>query len=104
MGYVAYFLYNHEAIAQTLCINKSRSELHCNGKCYLAKKIKQAQSRTQQRATLWPSTREVTLWYADYLIFQFAYTPDMLRTKMQFFYGLKPAFSPLAGIFRHPKW
>jgi hypothetical protein len=31
--------WNKEYIVQTLCINKQKPQLHCNGKCQLAKKI-----------------------------------------------------------------
>ncbi|EJL76203.1 hypothetical protein [Chryseobacterium populi] len=35
MEYVA----DYDYIANVLCINKSRPELHCNGKCYLGKEL-----------------------------------------------------------------
>ncbi|MEY8758608.1 hypothetical protein [Chryseobacterium tongliaoense] len=30
---------DYDYIANVLCINKSRPELHCNGKCYLSKEL-----------------------------------------------------------------
>ncbi len=30
---------NYDYISEVLCINKSKPELHCNGKCYLKKEI-----------------------------------------------------------------
>jgi len=30
---------NYDYIANVLCINKSKPELHCNGKCYLSKEL-----------------------------------------------------------------
>ncbi|GEN74991.1 hypothetical protein CHA01nite_07310 [Chryseobacterium hagamense] len=30
---------NYDYIVETLCINKSRPELHCNGTCYLTREI-----------------------------------------------------------------
>ncbi|MCJ8210967.1 hypothetical protein MUY27_14710 [Mucilaginibacter sp. RS28] len=39
---VAGFNYNQKYIAAKFCINKNRPWLHCNGKCYLMKKLKQA--------------------------------------------------------------
>ena len=32
---------NQKEITATFCINKNKPKLHCNGKCYLAKKINQ---------------------------------------------------------------
>lgn len=36
---------NQQYIASTLCVNKSRPWLHCNGRCYLMKKIQQAEQK-----------------------------------------------------------
>lgn len=30
---------NYDYIVKVLCINKSRPEIHCNGKCYLSKEL-----------------------------------------------------------------
>jgi hypothetical protein len=30
---------NYDYISKVLCVNKSKPELHCNGKCYLSKEI-----------------------------------------------------------------
>lgn len=39
VGVLAYWLANRAYIAATLCENKDKPQLHCNGKCYLKKKI-----------------------------------------------------------------
>jgi hypothetical protein len=36
------FYLNQKEIAENECENKNRPEMHCNGKCYLAKKLKKA--------------------------------------------------------------
>jgi hypothetical protein len=35
------FELNQRYIAKELCINQDKPEMHCNGKCYLMKKLKQ---------------------------------------------------------------
>src|SRR6201996_7324458 len=45
-----YFIYagfelNQKYIAENLCVNRNKPWLHCNGKCYFAKKLKQAQEK-----------------------------------------------------------
>lgn len=37
-------------IAKTLCVNKNKPILLCNGKCYLAKKLAQAEKQEQRQA------------------------------------------------------
>jgi hypothetical protein len=43
------FEMNREYIAAKLCVNKDKPQMHCNGKCYLAKKIKQAEEKEKSQ-------------------------------------------------------
>jgi len=43
------FEMNRSYIVAALCINRDRPQLHCNGKCYLMKKLKQAQEKEQKQ-------------------------------------------------------
>jgi len=40
---------NQRYIAKELCENRDKPQLHCNGKCYLMKKLKQAQEKEQKQ-------------------------------------------------------
>jgi len=39
------FELNQKYIAENLCVNKDKPWLHCNGKCYFMRKIKQAEEK-----------------------------------------------------------
>ncbi|HVV54724.1 MAG TPA: hypothetical protein VHC47_05350 [Mucilaginibacter sp.] len=39
------FEMNRKYIAEYLCINRNKPWMHCNGKCYLMKKLKQAEQK-----------------------------------------------------------
>ena len=43
------FEVNQKYIAENLCINKSRPWLHCDGKCYFMRKIKQAEENEKKQ-------------------------------------------------------
>jgi hypothetical protein len=44
---------NKEIIAKTYCVNKAKPNLHCNGKCHLAKQLKkQDKSQNQSNSTI----------------------------------------------------
>jgi len=43
------FELNQKYIVTEFCVNKNRPELHCNGQCYLMKKLKQAQDKEQKQ-------------------------------------------------------
>jgi len=49
--YMAYagFTMNRKLIAEKFCINKSRPWLHCDGKCYFMKKIRQAEENEKKQ-------------------------------------------------------
>lgn len=54
-GFSRYFVYagyevNQQYIASTFCVNKDKPEMHCNGKCYLANKLKQAEEKEKRQA------------------------------------------------------
>lgn len=40
------FMVNYDYIAKELCENKTKPELHCNGKCYLKKELAKASENT----------------------------------------------------------
>lgn len=55
---MVYFYANHKSIVATLCENKSKPALKCDGKCYLKKQISQAEkgnSKSHQKveAKVW---------------------------------------------------
>ncbi|WP_207428741.1 hypothetical protein [Pedobacter sp. SYSU D00535] len=39
------FAINKDYIANTLCVNKAKPKINCKGKCYLSKKLKQAEEK-----------------------------------------------------------
>ncbi len=39
------FALNRAALAARFCVNKARPQLHCDGKCYFAKRLKQQEER-----------------------------------------------------------
>ncbi|WP_426293255.1 hypothetical protein ACN9ML_28960 [Dyadobacter endophyticus] len=48
-GTIAYYKLNKEYITRVLCQNRDKPQLHCNGKCYLAKKLKEQQQKQDQQ-------------------------------------------------------
>ena len=47
--YYAGYALNKNYIAKVLCENKAKPKLHCNGKCFLAKQLKQAEKNEQKQ-------------------------------------------------------
>lgn len=55
----AWYKANTDYIAKTLCENKAKPKMHCNGKCYLAKQLKKADGETKQTPALPQALKEV---------------------------------------------
>lgn len=49
-GTIAYYHVNKDYVASVLCENRAKPELHCDGHCYLAKRL-HAQQEQQDKAT-----------------------------------------------------
>lgn len=59
-AYLAY-RYNQGAIESSLCINKSKPVLKCNGKCYLKKKIREQKENSTPVSFVYNSDAPFTL-------------------------------------------
>ncbi|GAB3705539.1 hypothetical protein GCM10027592_38120 [Spirosoma flavus] len=50
-GTIAYYHANRDYIARVLCQNRNRPDLHCDGQCYLAKRLKAQQDKQDKETT-----------------------------------------------------
>jgi hypothetical protein len=50
-GVAGYYFANKDYIARVLCINRENTAMHCDGKCYLKKKMQEAGDETPQSAS-----------------------------------------------------
>ncbi|GLU54412.1 hypothetical protein Dfri01_38730 [Dyadobacter frigoris] len=44
------FEIRRDYIVKNLCVNRNRPQLHCDGKCYLAKKLAETEKQQQRQA------------------------------------------------------
>ena len=63
LGTIAYFNLNRDYIARVLCENRDRPELHCNGQCYLAKRLKAQQDKQNKETTERVQNLPVLQWF-----------------------------------------
>ena len=61
--YLPYLEYavNYEYIKEVLCINKDKPQLKCNGKCHLAKELKEANDPDQKKKEHPPTFTELEI-------------------------------------------
>jgi len=60
-GLIAYYEINKSYITQMFCINKSRPELQCEGKCFLMQKLKEKEQSEEQIPAHVVGTKEIQL-------------------------------------------
>jgi hypothetical protein len=51
LGIILAFKINQDYITAAFCVNKDKPEMHCNGKCVLAKKLKNAEQNEEKQRT-----------------------------------------------------
>lgn len=95
---------NQKYIAKYLCVNKNRPSLHCNGKCYFMKKLKQAdENEKKQEAKDNLNKIEVSLFQEP---FQLAFIkPTIIAAEKGSFpaYYYRYSSRYIETIFRPPK-
>jgi hypothetical protein len=63
LGTIAYFNLNRDYIARVLCENRDKPQLHCNGQCYLAKRLKAQQDKQNKETTERVQKLPVLQWF-----------------------------------------
>lgn len=65
MGIMTYYQLNKEYIAEVLCINREKPELHCNGSCFLKEKL---QENAPASAEEFPATQQQRIEIPSFLV------------------------------------
>lgn len=103
-GTIAYYHVNKEYIARVLCENRDKPQLHCDGKCYLAKKLKAQQDKQDKETTeRVQNTPVLQLFYQATLSFQFRSASALLCRAGLSAYRFPSYQSPSMGLFRPPR-
>ncbi|MVM30813.1 hypothetical protein GO755_12295 [Spirosoma sp. HMF4905] len=103
-GTIAYYHVNKDYIARVLCENRDKPQLHCDGKCYLAKKLKAQQDRhDKETAARLQHMPIITLFCSE--ISSFLMVPQSIRLFVHQLptYLLSDYRVPLAAVFQPPQ-
>ncbi|MFB9865524.1 hypothetical protein [Rufibacter immobilis] len=95
---------NKDFITKFLCINRQKSQLQCNGKCYLKKKLKKADQTENS-----PASKEQKQKQQDLTLY---YQPFAASISLSLPLEARPLASPLEGtpagaqiaVFQPPKF
>ena len=103
-GTIAYYQVNRDYIARVLCENRDKPDLHCEGKCYLAKKLK-AQQDKQDKETMErvQNSPLLSLFCNDRFSFNFLSTAPAELATLLTNYLLKSYAATLAVLAQPPR-
>lgn len=103
-SFVVYYQVNKSYIAKELCVNKNRPELHCDGKCFLAKKLKAAEEKEQKEATEQLEKMPEIVLFCHNIVFDWQGIWLGEKPVIQCFSYLEPYFvGSLSRIFHPPR-
>ncbi|CAN5487707.1 hypothetical protein BH09BAC4_BH09BAC4_24670 [soil metagenome] len=103
-GTIAYYHVNKDYIARVLCQNRDKPMLHCDGQCYLAKRLKAQQDKQDKETTQRVQNSPVVqLFCQANLLFQFRQTWPILDSVAFSAYRFPSYTAPVAGLFHPPQ-
>ncbi|WP_338870210.1 hypothetical protein WBJ53_22155 [Spirosoma sp. SC4-14] len=103
-GTIAYYHANKAYIARVLCVNRDKPELHCDGKCFLAKKLKEQQDKQDKETTERVQNLPVLqLFCQANPLFQFTPASALQLSCSLPAYRFPSYLAPLTGFFRPPR-
>jgi hypothetical protein len=98
------FEMNKTYIISSLCENKARPELMCNGKCFLNKKLKEADDNEKKQSQK-SEQKNIDLFSTgplDRLNMEICFFPELISTS-RFYYNFTYFFNNVYSIFRPPQ-
>lgn len=96
------FKINQQYIAATLCENRNKPDLHCNGQCYLRKQLRQTEERQQHQSTKGMITKVEVVFDINAAIVP-AYVPAASAGKIYPVYHTTFTSRHIHAIFRPPQ-
>jgi len=102
-GTIAYYQINKAYITRVLCQNRDKPQLHCDGHCYLAKKLKaQEEKKDQQTSEQVQNLPTLNLFASPLTSFAFLPEPFAQNQKLNFPYQFAAYQAPLTIIAPPP--
>lgn len=95
--------FNKEYIIKNYCVNKNRLQLHCDGKCYLAKKLKAAEQNEENQSKIQVFNLLIEVFHETSLNLIPLRLTTQLKTTPNFSYGNIYQYDFLFSMFKPPR-
>lgn len=101
LTYADYYV-NKEYIADTLCVNKDKPDMHCEGNCFLEKQLEKENSQQSPVNTSHKNINEIQLFSGEVPDFSFLYSAIVCKSERINFYLFPVTDKHITSIFRPP--
>jgi hypothetical protein len=101
MVYVSFKL-NQDFISKTLCINRAKPKLHCNGKCQLMKKLKQVEKEEQKQLPQGLKEKLEVIYIQEITSFKFSTDFSASEEKLKYNHSNSQVYSKYHLDIFHP--
>ncbi len=99
---LAHYALNKEAITKTLCVNKNKPKMHCNGKCHLKKQLSKEDKKEQSPANPFKEVKDFQLYSANNSGIEITNTLINHTEKSIFQYSFHFSSQHLQAVFHPP--
>ena len=99
---MGYYQLNKEYIARVLCENRDKPQLHCDGKCYLAKRLKAQQDKQDKETSERIQQLPILQLFCDIPLHFTFEQPFLAAAHQSFAYLMATYTAPLHGLLRPP--
>ncbi|UFH56641.1 hypothetical protein [Spirosoma sp. KNUC1025] len=103
-GTIACYQVNKDYIARVLCENRDKPQLHCDGQCYLAKKLKAQQDKQDKETSERVQNTPIVQLYCELgQLFEFSPHWTQLTGSALPAYQLPSYLTPSSGLLQPPQ-
>lgn len=104
IGVLIDFKINQDYIAKVLCINRDNPKLKCNGKCFLAAKLKKLEEQEKKQTPITKKENQERILYCSTIPTYFLHLSEVYLHKQKVTYRDEFYISSfLSDIYRPPK-
>lgn len=101
LGNVVYFQAHIDTIVEKYCVNKSKPQLNCNGKCHLSKQINVDVKDSQPLNSLNISEVFFPVFFQEYDEYQFCLLENHQKKEFKY-HTFNYKYNPLQSIYKPP--
>ncbi|MCB4809466.1 hypothetical protein LG651_14515 [Tamlana sp. 62-3] len=103
LSYLVYYQVNIDYIIENYCVNKTKVEMACNGKCHLAKQLQQNDATDEQNnAVKLFSELFSVVFYQSKTLYSFSCLIFYRKGKINSFYSKNYRYAYSASFFKPP--